>query len=186
MKEFWEEQLQTQHQERKELIGNLKKIETPERANHTDRLEKLGLKTAAKKMGQAQKLAMAYEQYMFIDQETVQKFNDKLKQETLKEDKRAYYFKQLVFIPLEKYSEVPPDVVLDKLETAKNTGIFDRFDIAKIEWKEEIKDPLLFGIVDGCTDLFFICQWDDDIALEDLIFTNTERAVKANVRKEEG
>lgn len=166
------------------LTEKLRKIDTPPIADRSDRLERLGLKTAAKKMGQAQKLAMAYEQYMFIDRETIDKFNDKLRKETLREDSRAYHFKQLVFIPLEQYSEVPPDAVLDKLESAKATGIFDRFDIAKIQWKEAIKDPLLFGLVDGCTDMFFICQWDDDIALEDLIFTNTDRAVKANVQEE--
>lgn len=49
---------------------------------------------------------------------------------------------------------------------------FDRFEIAKIHWKEELKGPILFGIIDICTDKFFIAQWDDDLRIEDILLVD--------------
>ena len=66
--------------------------------------------------------------------------------------------------------EFPPDTVLDALEKAKEDNCFDTFEVAKISWIEEIKDPILFGIIEGCSDKFFISQWDDDVKIEDLLF----------------
>jgi hypothetical protein len=46
---------------------------------------------------------------------------------------------------------------------------FDSFEIAKIQWKREIKDPILFGRIDGCPDRFYVSQWDDDVRIEDIL-----------------
>lgn len=133
------------------------------------RLEKLGFKQASKKIDAAQKLALAYELYLYVPEKQVTAFNEKLRAETLKEDKNTQRFKTLVFIPVEEYNEVPPDHVLTAIERAKDVGCFDAFEVAKIEWKKEIKDPIVFGRVNGSTDRFFIAQWDDDVSIEDIL-----------------
>ena len=134
------------------------------------RLKSLGLAGAAKKLGRARRLEIAYLNYLFVSAEKISAFNEKLRKETLKEDKRAYTYKFLAFIPLDKYPQVPPESVLDALEEAKKSECFDAFEVAKIEWREEVKDPILFGVIEGCTDKFFISQWDDDVKVEDIIF----------------
>ena len=133
-------------------------------------LERLGFKNAVKTMDRIERMKLAYEKYMFVTPENIGIFNDKLRAETLQEDKRARRYKQLMFIPIEEYGAVPPTSVLDKLEKAQKDNIFDKFKIAKIDWKEEVKDPIIFGMIDGCEDYFYISQWDDDIKIEDLIF----------------
>jgi hypothetical protein len=136
----------------------------------SNRLDRLGFKDAVKEISRQQKLVIAYEKYMFIMEENIVAFNDKLRKETMREDKNSYQFKRLVFIPIEQYGKIPPEHVLDKLESAQKDGCFDRFEICKIDWVKEIKDPIVFGRIDGCPDRFFISQWDDDIKVEDLIF----------------
>lgn len=134
------------------------------------RLEKLGLLTIAKKLDSAEKMKIAYEKYLFIPPGTVTKFNEKLRKDTLIEDKQASTYKRLIFIPLAQYGKLPPENVLNALELAIEDKCFDRFEIAKIEWIKEVKDPILFGVIDGCPDKFFISQWDDDVSIEDLLF----------------
>lgn len=134
-----------------------------------DRLEKLGLKGAAKKLNAAQKLAVAYAKYGFIEQDKVNKFNERLKHETLTEDKTARSYKRLLFTPLENYHKIPPQDVLERLESAMNDAIFDSFEIATIQWVKEIIDPILFGRITDCPDRFFIAQWDDDVRIEDIV-----------------
>jgi hypothetical protein len=34
---------------------------------------------------------------------------------------------------------------------------------------KEVIDPIIFGKIDGCTDRFFIAQWDDDVKIEDIV-----------------
>jgi len=136
----------------------------------TDRLAKLGLQAASDKVGSARKMQLAYKNYLFVSAEKIASFNQKLREDTLKEDKRAYTFKRLNFIPLRQYQEVPPVHVLDALEKAQELGCFDTFEVAKIEWVEEVKDPILFGRIYGCGDYFFISQWDDDVKFEDILF----------------
>ena len=140
-----------------------------EKQNIQNKLQKLGFKNAVKQIDKIERMKLAYDRYMFITPQTVQTFNDKLRKETLEEDKRARRYKQLMFIPIEEYGAIPPPSVLDKLEKAQNDNIFDKFLIAKVDWKEEVKDPIVFGMIDGCEDYFYISQWDDDIKIEDLI-----------------
>jgi len=69
--------------------------------------------------------------------------------------------------PVKDYKAVPPKDVLLKMEEHKARGIFDSFTIASVE---KIKDPLLLGRVEGVDDRrFFIAQWGEDIALDDVI-----------------
>lgn len=135
-----------------------------------NKLEKLGFTTAVANMEKARKLKIAYSKYLFVTQDKINLFNEKLKKETLQEDSKAYRYKQLMFTPIENYPLVPPTSVLDALEKAKADKCFDEFEIAKIDWKEEIKDPILFARVNSCSDRFFISQWDDDVKFEDIIF----------------
>lgn len=136
------------------------------------RLNKLGLKGVANKIGKIKQMKTAYGTYLYIDQEKITGFNKRLREDTLWEDKNARNFKQLVFIRLEVYEEIPPAHVLDALEKATELGCFDYFEIAKIQWIKEIKDPIVFGRIEGCPDRFFISQWDDDVKIDDLLFFN--------------
>ena len=40
---------------------------------------------------------------------------------------------------------------------------------ASIESVEVRKDPIIFGKITGCTDLFFITQWYDDVSIEEIL-----------------
>ena len=133
-------------------------------------LKRLGLKGVAKKVDKVERMKKAYSNYLFITQGTIDKFNTKLRIETVQEDERTTIYKRLVFIALESYEQLPPDYVLEALEKAKEDECFDTFEVAKIEWIKEIKDPILFGIVEGCSDKFFVSQWNDDVKIEDLMF----------------
>jgi len=141
-----------------------------------DKLEKIGMKKAVDRVKflkeQSRKLTLAYEHFRFVRQEKIDEFNEKLKKESLTEDKNAYYYKTLNFIPLESYEEVPPSHIVDKIEEAQKMGCFDTFEIAKIKDVKEVKDPIVFGRVNNCTDRFFIAQWDDDVRIEDILKEN--------------
>ena len=143
---------------------------------NTERLEKLGLKTASSKVKEMRemkrKMTIAYEHYRFVKQEKIDAFNKKLEEETRKENKNQYSYKCLTFISLETYIEVPPEFVLDKIEEAIERGCFDTFEIAKIQDMVVQKDPIVFGRINGCPDRFFIGQWDDDVSIEDILKEN--------------
>lgn len=137
--------------------------------DYSEELKKLGFTTAVKKIDIAQRMKIAYGKYGFVTQEKINIFNDNLRKETLKEDHMSRTYKKLVFIPVKEYPEVPPPHVLRNLKEAVDDGCFDSFEIAKIQWIKEIKDPILFGRVEGCPDRFFIAQWDDDVKIEDIL-----------------
>jgi len=59
-----------------------------------------------------------------------------------------------------------PDDVLDKIEQARERRLFDAF---QVMWAEKVKDPIVFGVLDGCQDMFFVAEWDDDITFEQLL-----------------
>ena len=141
-----------------------------------EKLEKLGFKKAVERVNTKKelhrKLTIAYEHFRFVRPEKITAFNDKLKAETQKEDKAAYYFKELCFLKLDEYEECPPDEVLVKIEEAVNKKCFDTFEIAKIKDRVVSKDPIVFGRINGCEDKFFIAQWDDDVKIEDILKEN--------------
>ena len=59
-----------------------------------------------------------------------------------------------------------PDFALEKLEEAKDRQVFDDFAVL---WVEKVKDPLLLGLLQGCKDYFFICEWGEDVKFEDIV-----------------
>ncbi len=142
----------------------------------TDRLDKIGLKTASSKIKELKelrrKMTIAYEHFRFVTPEKIIAFNDKLRKQTEKNDKYYITYDRLNFISLSNYEEVPPIDILDKIEQAQEIGCFDTFEIAKIESVKETKDPIVFGIVNGCPDKFFVAQWMDDVKIEDILKEN--------------
>lgn len=138
-----------------------------------ERLEKLGLKAASKRVTKLRerkrKLAIAYEHYRFVRQEKIEAFNAKLRKQTMNKD---YSYKTLTFTTLEQYEQTPPESVLDALETAQERNCFDSFEVAHIVTKVPTPDPILFGRIKACPDRFFIGQWDNDVAIEDLLKVN--------------
>ena len=150
-----------------------------------ERLKDLGFEKASNGLSLnrilAEKMKEAYKNYLYASKAQIDAFNEKLKKETIEENKNTLKYKTLKFTPIKDYSKIPPEEVLTTLEVAKNENIFDTFEICEIDWHEEIKDPILFGCINGCTDKFFISQWDNDIKIEDIFFrevrsVNTEKS----------
>ena len=135
-----------------------------------DQLKKLGFKRAIEKIDKGKRMEFAYSNYLFVTQDKIDLFNKNLRKETLKESPGSYEFKKLAMIPIGDYDQVPPKDVLDAIEKAQKDACFHTFEIAKIEWIKQVKDPIVFGRIQGCTDYFFISQWDDDVQIEDIMF----------------
>lgn len=164
-------------------------------AEKAARLKRLGLVNAAgavhkeierknRKTELKHKLTIAYEHYRVVTQAKVDEFNIELRKKTEKaaEDSSAFSsiftarpvvtYDQLVFVELGKYSQVPPDHVLDALEVARERGCFDSFEVGVLETVEVRPDPILFGRISGSPDRFFIDQWDDDVKIQDILKDN--------------
>jgi len=135
-----------------------------------DRLEKLGFKAASAEVKELatrkRKMALAYELYRFVRPEKIQEFNAKLYKESRTSNGG---YKMLDFQPIEHYKNVPPADVLNALEAAQGHKCFDKFDVAYIR---EVEDPILFGVINGCEDRFYIAQWDNDVKIEDILGPN--------------
>lgn len=142
--------------------------------NQEAMLEKLGFDAAAKMLkdlrARKRKLALAYEFYRFVRQEKVDAFNEALKKKTIKgSEPYTATWQKLSFTPIANYQHVPPEPVLQDLQAAVNRDCFDSFEIAHIR---EVKDPILFGRINDCSDRFFISQWDTDVSIDDLLNKN--------------
>ena len=146
-----------------------------------NQLEKLGFKQAVSELKEKQelkrKMSIAYEHFRYVKPEKFDAFNEKLKEKTLKETgeagKNLYHnYDKLAFISVEKYATIPPQDILDKIEEAQKMECFDTFEICKIESIHEYKDPIVFGVINGCPDKFFVAQWLDDIKIEDILMEN--------------
>jgi hypothetical protein len=148
---------------------------TEGQANRVLRLEKLGFKTAATDLAllveRKRKLALAYEHYRYVTPEKVGAFNTKLLHKSGKNlhSMVNMEYQVLVFTPIQDYATVPPEEVLAALETAQDRKCFDSYEIASIK---NVKDPLLFGRVEGTANRFFIAQWDTDVSIDDLLKEN--------------
>lgn len=145
------------------------------------KLEKLGLTTAGKELKEREqferKCMLAYEFYRAVTPEHIDRHNDKLKKNTLKmtgkEGADLYHnYDKLQFIALKDYDKIPPTTALKELEIAQGRKCFDNFEVCKIESVREYKDPIIFGRIDKCPDKFFVCQWDNDIKIEDILEEN--------------
>ncbi|MGD0652253.1 MAG: hypothetical protein ABSA97_14145, partial [Verrucomicrobiia bacterium] len=64
---------------------------------------------------------------------------------------------------------VPPPAALEKLAEARMFGCFDDFEVADLKTVAVRPDPILFGVIIGCPDKFFIVQWDNDVKIEDIL-----------------
>ena len=153
-----------------------------------ERLEALGLTHAAKVIKEEipirQKLSVAYEHYRYVTQKKLDQFRQQLEQATkvvINTDRpgglytpgtngqETYRFTTLHCTPLEDYESVPPTHVLDAIEEAQRYQCFARYEVLRLK-EETIKpDPILFGVVAGSSDRFFIAQWDHDVAIEDIL-----------------
>lgn len=69
-------------------------------------------------------------------------------------------------VPVKEYKAIPPDHALEALKRAREKEIFHDFTIASVT---HVKDPLLFGVLNGVEDRFFLAQWGEDVALDDVI-----------------
>lgn len=139
-----------------------------------DTLEKLGFVRAASQtrelVARKRKLALAYEHYRFVRVENVEKFNQQLKERTIKGNPPYdAIWQELGFVPVSEYEQVPPEEVLIAHQEAVDRQCFDTFEIGLIK---NVKDPLLFGRINKCSDRFFIAQWGDDVSITDLLKDN--------------
>lgn len=146
------------------------------------KLDQLGFKKAASDLNKAKelkrKMTIAYEHFRYVRPEKFDAYDEKLKRNTLKEEGRQgsseyfHNYDKLAFIPIAEYPNVPPQAVLDKIESAQEQKCFDRFEVCKVESIREYKDPIIFGVIEGCPDRFFISQWDTDVRIEDILNEN--------------
>lgn len=143
-----------------------------------------GFSQAARRVTLQQKLAQAYEHYRYITKDQIEAYQDKLRKSTVRPavgDERYDYRSgrnvshvcdQLRFQSVEKYAGTPPQDVLEAVKVAKERGIFDGFEVADIQpvaTKFKMPDPIVFGVVNGCTDRFVIAEWGDDVKVSDII-----------------
>lgn len=145
-------------------------------AKKADRFKKLGFKFLGDKIGQIEKsresMRVAYKSYRYVTQEQIDDFNRKLRKETSYNGGRSW--KELSFCNIENYDMVPPDEALDKLEVAQEKKVFDYFEVAYIR---NVEDPIIFGRINGCTDRFFIAQWDDDVSIDQIFLGDVGKNV---------
>ena len=76
---------------------------------------------------------------------------------------------KLSFVNLKEYPEVPPMDCLMDLKKAKDMECFDSFEVAKVETVDVRPDPIIFGLINGCEDKFYITQWEHDVRIEDIL-----------------
>ena len=174
--------METLNEETLAMIGHKDKAPTV-----AEKLESLGFKSASAKIKQLterkRKMAIAYEHYRFVTKEKVGAFNDRLKEKTWINSSNGYSDKEamkygwgtwqtLSFTSVGNYEEVPPDDVLQKMSEAVDRKCFDGFEVAHIISVTKVPDPILFGHILGCSDRFFVAQWDHDVKIEDILATN--------------
>lgn len=122
----------------------------------------------------ARRLGIAFEHHRIVTPENVAKFQADLKAKTLVIDGKNQWgnvetYDRLVFTPVENYAECPPREVLEKVKEAKDRAIFDRFEVATVQSVTTVPDPIVFGVIDGCGNKFFISQWGNDVSIEQLL-----------------
>lgn len=145
------------------------------------------------KAERGRKLAIAYEHFKIVTQEQIDSFSKKLVEKTrrpldaeqarrLELQKTPHHptrwegatviHDELKLVAMETYPGLPPGDVLAKVKEAKVLGCFDRFEVAEVSPVStvvKLPDPIVFGLVNGCTDRFFIAEWGDDVKVSDLI-----------------
>jgi hypothetical protein len=154
----------------------------------TELLQKMGFKRASSELARKQelkrKMMIAYENFKFVTPKIFNRFQIALRKqsEVIKQgdgswkkgkiDPRRYQdvkYDKLVFKKVSEFDACPPQEALEEMNRAVEMGCFDEFEVAKIEAVTERKDPIIFGIIRGCPDKFFITQWDNDVKIEDIL-----------------
>lgn len=69
-------------------------------------------------------------------------------------------------VGLAEYEGVPPRHVLDAIREHKSRNVFDTMVVGSVQF---VPDPIVWGMVNGDTNRYFIAQWDKDICLDDVI-----------------
>lgn len=141
-------------------------------------LSELGFTAAAAKVNTdralARKLRIAFEHFRVVEPDKIQRFQQELRDRTIKDEGKNQWgtiqrYDSLKFTPIEKYPNVPPIEALQELRKAKAFECFDRFEVATIESVKIVPDPIIFGVIDGSLNKYYICQWDDDVKIEDIL-----------------
>jgi hypothetical protein len=139
-------------------------------------LEELGFSTAKQNFKYESRLPFrlrtAFEHFRVVTPEHIKRFNNKLYEITRKDASRGYQYDRLLFTRIKDYAAIPPKEVLEKIRQAKNLACFDDFEIATIESVLVIPDPIVFGIIEGCDNKYFVAQWDNDVRIEDILATD--------------
>ena len=89
---------------------------------------------------------------------------------------------------IRNFIRVIPKKAADKKKEADALDVFDNycilhFDPKKKAYKEEEKDPILFGVIRGSRKLYYIADWVDeycDLTLDQFIEKFGDEAIKAN------
>lgn len=138
-------------------------------------LEELGFTKAAEGLKQkrelARKMRLAFEHFRVVTPDVITRFNEDLYKRSKVNDGKfgGYTYQCLKFTPIAQYGEIPPTAALEALRSAKEIGCFDAFEVATIESVKVVPDPILFGVITGCQNKYFIAQWDDDVKIEDIL-----------------
>ena len=80
-------------------------------------------------------------------------------------------FIALIETRIESYSKFIPEHCLDRVIAAKDTGFFDYLTVGVPDCDERLhqSDPVVFGRRNNSPNRFYICQWDNDVTLDDLL-----------------
>jgi len=137
-------------------------------------LEELGFIKAAEdlkvKREMARKMRIAFEHFRVVTPDAITRFNEDLRKRTTKTGQfSTYSYQRLRFTPIAQYGQIPPTAALEALRAAKGLKCFDAFEVADIESVQVIPDPILFGVITGCENKYFIAQWDEDVKIEDIL-----------------
>lgn len=141
-------------------------------------LTELGFDAAAKQLNadreMARKLRIAFEHFRVVEPDHLSRFQAELKQKTLRNDGRNTWgmiteHDTLVFTPIKDYTAIPPKEALDELRKAKTLGCFDAFEVATIQSVRTVPDPIIFGTINGSRNKYYVCQWDNDVKIEDIL-----------------
>jgi hypothetical protein len=109
------------------------------------------------------KARTAFDNFMYVRQSQIDKFQGRLKQRSLK----------MYTCPIKDYKKgIPPAYVLQAVIEAKAKRCFDYFEVAWAEWfnyPKPVRDPIVFGRIIGVEERFYIAQWGDDINILDIL-----------------
>lgn len=150
--------------------------ETMEKPAPTEaELRELGLTEAANKVKHqremARKLRIAFEHFRVVTPEQLTRFQGELMDKVSKFAiySGTYTYQALKFTAMEAYPNVPPGDVLQAIRDARKLKCFDRFEVLTLETVEVIPDPVVFGVINGCDNKYFVAQWDDDVKIEQIL-----------------